>query len=605
VIAHEYPGPLTKVITYGLASAVTLTRVTSQQHFASDAVVGSALGWYLGRQVYRAHHDSDLGGGPWGDLVENPGEADRRPENMGSPYVPLDSWIYPAFARLAALGYVRTAFLGIRPWTRMECARLLEEAGDEFRYSGELDREAQRIYQRLADEFSLEAGRVEGKQNLGASVDAIYSRMSVISGPPLRDGYHFGQTIVNDDGRPYGEGFNTITGATAHAVAGPLSFSVQGEYQRAPAKAADLPNLLAATAKEDGALPLPNGTTTLNRFQFLTATVGITVSNIRFSFGRESAWLGPGEAGPLLFSDNAQPISMARIDSTSPRRLPLLSRWFGPARTEFFLGQLSGHHWVLANDHLVGPSIHPQPFIHGDKVSFKPTPNLEFGMGITAVFGGPGLPFTWGNFLRTYYSHKTDIGKNPGKRFSSFDFNYRVPGLRKWLTIYNDSLVVDEISPLGSTRPTLNPGIYLPQIPRIPKLDFRWEALRSAHTGEFGPGFVYADRRFRSGYTSDGNLLGSWIGRAGTGLEAWSTYWFSPRNQLQLGYRHMKVDREFLEGGRLSDLRVRGELMLRPDLAGSAALQYEHWAFPLLSPLAKSNLTASLQLTFLPHWKMR
>ena len=66
-------------------------------------------------------------------------------------------------------------------------------------------------------------------------------------------------------------------------------------------------------------------------------------------------------------------------------------------------------------------------------------------MGITAMFGGPGLPFTWRNFIRTYYVHVPSIFDNPAKRFSAFDFSYRVPGLRKWLTLYSDFLVVDEI----------------------------------------------------------------------------------------------------------------------------------------------------------------
>ena len=61
VVAHEYPGTLTQIGAYGLASAVTLTRVTGKQHFPSDVVIGSALGWYLGRQIYRAHHDPELG----------------------------------------------------------------------------------------------------------------------------------------------------------------------------------------------------------------------------------------------------------------------------------------------------------------------------------------------------------------------------------------------------------------------------------------------------------------------------------------------------------------------------------------------------------------
>ena len=42
VIAHEYPGPLTQIAAYGLATAVSATRVLGEQHFPSDVVVGGA-----------------------------------------------------------------------------------------------------------------------------------------------------------------------------------------------------------------------------------------------------------------------------------------------------------------------------------------------------------------------------------------------------------------------------------------------------------------------------------------------------------------------------------------------------------------------------------
>ena len=54
VIAHEYPGFMTKLLAYGVAGSVTAGRIIGQKHWTSDAVFGSALGWYLGRQVYRA-----------------------------------------------------------------------------------------------------------------------------------------------------------------------------------------------------------------------------------------------------------------------------------------------------------------------------------------------------------------------------------------------------------------------------------------------------------------------------------------------------------------------------------------------------------------------
>src|SRR4029077_2921915 len=131
VLVHEYPGPMTKILAYGAASAVSAARVTGDKHFAADVFVGSALGWYMGRQEYRAHHDAQLDGGNWSTSSDSDAEP-RAPANMGSPPVPLDSWIYSALARLSALGYVQTAYLGMRPWTRMECARLLGEASERL-----------------------------------------------------------------------------------------------------------------------------------------------------------------------------------------------------------------------------------------------------------------------------------------------------------------------------------------------------------------------------------------------------------------------------------------------------------------------------------------
>ena len=121
VVAHEYPGPLSKFAAYALASTVTVTRVTSKQHFASDVVIGGALGWYFAHEVYRARHDPELGGGAWGNFDESSEEPKtRNPWNLSSPYVPPDSWVYPMFDRLAALGLIKTGYAGIRPWTRME-----------------------------------------------------------------------------------------------------------------------------------------------------------------------------------------------------------------------------------------------------------------------------------------------------------------------------------------------------------------------------------------------------------------------------------------------------------------------------------------------------
>jgi membrane-associated phospholipid phosphatase len=47
ILLHEYPGPFTKVLAYGLAAAVSVSRVRAKEHFPSDVVVGGAMGWLV------------------------------------------------------------------------------------------------------------------------------------------------------------------------------------------------------------------------------------------------------------------------------------------------------------------------------------------------------------------------------------------------------------------------------------------------------------------------------------------------------------------------------------------------------------------------------
>lgn len=615
VWAHEYPGWFSQMAAYGLASTVTLTRVTAKQHFPSDVIIGSVLGWYFARQVYRAHHDPELGGSAWGNPFDDKtGDSGRDPNYMASPYVPLESWIYPAMQRLIALGYIQSDVVGMRPWTRMACARLLDDASEKFPAESPADGQAEKIYAALTAEFQPEIARLDGAPNVGAQVESVYTRAMGISGTPLRDSYHFAQTVVNDYGRPYWEGFNNVTGLIADAEAGPVSFYVQGEYQHAPAMPSYPSSVLAATAAADGTPPLANGTAESNKFALLDSMASVNINNVQISFGVQSSWLGPTESGPWLMSNNAAPFPMVKIDDVAPHEIPGVSRILGPFRTQFFIGQLSGHHWELTSvpsctsypqPCVVGPEISPQPFIWGDKISFQPTPNFEFGMGVTAMFGGPGLPVTFGNFFKTFYVHGTSLG-HPGKRISAADFSYRIPHVRNWLTLYMDSLVVDEFSPIGSTRANVNPGIYMPELPGLPKMEFRAEGINESRRKQFAPGFVYSDDdRYLSGYTLDNYILGNAIGRAGRGVQGWLSYWFAPRNKLTFGYRLQTVAHDFIGGGRLADYSAKSEFMIGPNLSVSGLVQYEQYMFPGLNSDRQSDVTTAVQLTVFPHWKTR
>lgn len=518
---------------------------------------------------------------------------------MGSPYVPLDTWVYPALDRLAALGYVQSGIAGLRPWTRMECARLVQEAAAAL--GEDNSSEASRIYRALAQEFLAEMSRLDGASNRGARLESVYTRVTGISGAPLTDGYHFGQTVINDYGRPYAEGTNNVTGASASAMAGPLAFYFRGEYQHGAAVPAYPDGVRAAIATmDDNPVQPAAASAAINRFRLLDTYVAFTVRNTQISVGKQSLWWGPGRGGPLLLSDNAEPMYMARITRTAPFTLPSIFSRLGPVRTEFFFAKMSGHRFPA------------RPFMHGQKVSFKPTPNLEFGFSRTTVFAGAGHPLTFASFWRSFISvggsYAPGSAQDVGDRRGGFDFTYRVPGLRNWLTLYSDSLVDDDPSPLASLhRAAMAPGIYMPQIPGLPKLDFRAEAVYTDVPADRSVGgkFIYWNGGYHDSHTNQDNLLGAWIGREARGLQLWSTYWFSPRNTLQVSYRTATVSKDFVPGGgKLKDIAARADVQLRPDLSLTGSFQYEHWEFPLLSTAAQRNATVSVQVTFWPGYKL-
>ena len=527
--------------------------------------------------------------------------------SQGSTYVPMDSWIYPALDRLHGLGYLDTAFVGMRPYTRLSIAHMLEETDDAIESLGGTDNdEATEIYLAIMREIAPDLGASRPRTEL----DTVYSRFLGITDTPLRDSYHLGQTIANDYGRPYQAGISNSTGFSARGEAGRFTLMFRGEYQHAPS-AQGYSLLLGAGLSYivDAINPLTNQFQatiplgpihTVDTFRVMEANASFHAGGHEISFGKSDHWLSPARGGSFAWSNNAENIYAFEINRVEPLRIPLLSRLIGPVRYDFFVGSLKGH------------SAPNHPFVHVEKISFQPTRNLEFGFERTVIWGGRGHePVTLDSFFRSFFSasgvslaqkfSRTD----PGARFGSFDFSYQLPYLRNWLTLYTDSLVHDDVSPVSAPRRAgIRPGVYLSHFPGLVHLDLRVEgASTDPPTSRSIDGmFLDYEGVQQQGTTNKGFLFGDAIGREDKGGDAWLTYHLSPYEHVQVSYRRAKAAKDFIPFGTTqNEYKVDVIKRLGKDVEINVWAQYEQWKAPIYKLGSNSDTSVAGQVTWYPH----
>ncbi len=604
-IAHRYPGWLTQLTVYSLATAASLPRITAEKHFPSDVVVGASLGWLIGREVFNRRHldwnpvalqaprvkPAARAAAPPSFYVPER-EISRAPR--GPVFVPLDSWVYPVLTRLGALGYIPDQASGLRPWTREECLRQLGEAESALTYGIEhfgsaSAAEASRLILALRQEF--EKGRDSSEF---WELESLYARYLGVAGQPLVDGYNFGQTVMNDYGRPVGEGNNVIGGFSTVAASGRVSFYGRGELQHSPPSSSPA----GALRPEAGQLEpvLPHATGSVNRFRPLEMYAGVQLGEWALTGGKQELWWGPGESGPLSFSNNAEPFYSFRLTSTSPVHLPGPLRGLGGFRLDLIGGKLSGHQFP------------PRPLLNGQKITWNVTQDLELGFTRWSLFDGAGIHgFNARSVLRNLLANgPTAAANDPGDRKSGFDFRWRLPVPGRFITLYSDFYADDEPSPLASPRRSaFSPGIYLARLPGLPRWDLRVEAPSTRLAiDDHGGLFLYWNNVYNDANTNQGCLLGNWVGRDGRGLFVQSTYWHSPRTRFVFGYRQNRVGPAFLPGGGTQDCAsLAAQVQVKPDWVVSFSTQYERYNIPLLGG-PRRNVTTSLEVVYTPHWKL-
>jgi membrane-associated phospholipid phosphatase len=66
LISYEYGhNKIVPIIACSLAGIVSASRFAAQQHYASDIVAGGAMGWFIGRYVWKTHQDHAIHHHSW------------------------------------------------------------------------------------------------------------------------------------------------------------------------------------------------------------------------------------------------------------------------------------------------------------------------------------------------------------------------------------------------------------------------------------------------------------------------------------------------------------------------------------------------------------
>jgi hypothetical protein len=541
---------------------------------------------------------------------------------LGSTYIPVDSIVYPMAMRLYSMGYLDSAFISMRPWTRRSLLHMLEKTSGEVMAEG--DPEAEAILARLQEYLAAEVPGQGFRRGEVYGAESVYTRFMGIGGQTLRDSYHLGQTINNDYGRPYEPGFNNITGFSSVNEMGRFSLYVRGEYQHSPSgpgytlalanQLSCLDEICPFTPPNDPQSTIPYGNTgAQNHFTLQEANLSFHLLGHEISFGKSDAWLGPAQGGAMAWSNNAENIYSFRINRVEPLHIPLLSDILGPVRYDFFIGSLKGH--SFPND----------PWVHAEMFAFRPTSNFEFGFERTVIWGGKGHgcldpttgivtpctePITLHTFFKTFFdfSDTTEPEKysrdDPGARYSVFNFSYRLPFLRRYVTLYTDSIAHDDVTPISAPRrAAYRPGVFLSHIPHLEKMDFRVEAASTdtSTLRSLGGQFNYYEIVQRQGYTNKGLIMGDWIGREAKGGQAWLTYHLSPDEQVQIEYLNKKTPKDFIAGGTTQNqFTIDVVKRLRKNIELNAWLQYEHWKAPIYKPGPQSDTVFAVQIKFFP-----
>jgi hypothetical protein len=406
--------------------------------------------------------------------------------------IPLHHWSYDALDDLNRAGLIDGAGLTSRPISRMDAARLVQQAINNI--------QKEKVQLSVFDENKIY--RAE------SALDSLISefRQELIK---------IGVTTVAEDDQP----------------AKDLRFRL-GDPIYTDTVYADLKNAPTALKENQRGFRLKDGfnhrvrvASWVEVYDFLaleiepaarfskdtedieieTGYAKVGFKNIEIQAGRDTVWWGPGYHGSMLLSDNAYPLNLVKIGTAHPFRLPWGYEAVGRWDIDFFVARLEDKRDF------------PHARLGGLRIEYAPCDYFNLGVSRTAVFGGKGRPHLgasdyWDIF--TAYGKRElsqDVNTNTSDQKASVDFKMNIPwGERPFkacsnVQVYGEWAGEDKFAPWENESPGYLGGVLVSDVLNYEDLDLRVEyANTNARWYEHG---IYA-----TGYRYKGEIMGHHMG---------------------------------------------------------------------------------------------
>jgi Capsule assembly protein Wzi len=234
---------------------------------------------------------------------------------------------------------------------------------------------------------------------------------------------------------------------------------------------------------------------------------------VELEVGRDANWLGLGYRGNITLTNNARNLDQIKLSSPEP----LTSKYLWDLKYALIVSRL---------DDTVVDGVERHPYFMAGKLSFLPTPCVEFGINLGKEFGGPGVSNGIGDYLRGVVGGTNADNTN---NLGGVELRLRVPFLRN-TEIYGEFSGEDSAKfwPIVESYVA---GFFIPRLTAAGRDDLRFEYF-------LGNAILYTSGTFPEGYLFHGMPLGHSQGGAAEDFFTRYSHWFSPRNRLALEYFH-------------------------------------------------------------------